>query len=255
MRIAIVGGTGLVGRHVVHAAVGAGHVPVVLARSAGVDVVTGAGLDEALAGAGAVIDVSNIQTLSRRRSVRFFRLAGERLLAAGERAGVGHHVALSIVGVDRVDVGYYAGKRVQEELVLAGPLPGSVLRATQFHEFPGQLLDRSPGPLVVVPRMRTQPVAAREVAAALVGLAVGPAVGRAPDLAGPEVHELVELVRRTRQARRRRAAVLPVRLPGAAGREMAGGGLLPGGPGPRGTQTFDQWLAGTGAQPEWLLRS
>jgi uncharacterized protein YbjT (DUF2867 family) len=246
VRIAVVGGTGVVGRHVVEAAAEAGHDPVVLARSRGVDLLTGKGLDEALSGAEAVIDASNVQTLSKRRSVQFFRAATGRLLAAAERAGVRHHVALSIVGIDRVDFGYYEGKRVQEELVLAGPVASTVLRATQFHEFPGQLLDRSPGPLVLVPRMRTQPVAARETATALVELAAGPAVGRAPDLAGPQVHDMVGLVRRTARLRGRRAAILPLRLPGAVGRGMADGSLLPREPGPRGAQTFEQWLAEEG---------
>jgi uncharacterized protein YbjT (DUF2867 family) len=246
VRIAVVGGTGVVGRHVVEVASAAGHDAVVLARSRGVDLLTGEGLDGALAGAEAVIDASNVQTLSRRRSVQFFRAATGRLLAAAERAGVRHHVALSIVGIDRVDFGYYEGKRVQEELVLAGPVAPTVLRATQFHEFPGQLLHRSPGPLVLVPRMRTQPVAARETAAALVELAAGPAVGRAPDLAGPQVHDMVDLVRRTARLRGRRAAILPLRLPGAVGRGMADGSLLPREPGPRGAQTFDQWLAEQG---------
>ncbi len=208
MRIAVAGGTGVVGRHVVAAAAGAGHEPVVLARSVGVDVTTGRGLAAALDGAEAVIDVSNIATTRRRRSVAFFEAASEQLLTAGREVGVGHHVVLSIVGIDRVDFGYYEGKRRQEELVLAGPLPASVLRTTQFHEFAGQLMERSPGPVALVPRMRVQPIAAREVAAALVALAVGPAVGRAPELAGPEVHELVDLARRVARAAGQRRPVL-----------------------------------------------
>jgi hypothetical protein len=222
---------------------------VLLTRSRGVDVSTGEDLRPALAGAGAVIDVSNVVTTSRRRSVAFFTAASEHLLVAGRAAGVGHHVALSIVGIDRVDFGYYEGKRVQEELVLSGPLPASVLRATQFHEFAGQVLDRVRGPVALVPRMRIQPVAAREVAAELVALATGPAVGRAPELAGPEVHDLVDLARQVARPSARRRPVVPVRLPGATGRAMATGALLPARPGPRGRQTFASWLAGTGSGP------
>ena len=243
VRVAVAGGTGLVGRHVVAALRAAGQEPVVLARSVGVDLSSGAGLDEALAGVQVVVDVSGVTTTSRRTSVGFFTASTRQLLAAGERAGVRHHVALSIVGIDRVDLGYYAGKRAQEELVLTGPVPGTVLRATQFHEFAGQVLARSRGPVAVVPRMRVQPVAACEVADALAALALAGPVGRAPELAGPQEHELVDLARQLLRVRHSRRTVLPVRLPGRVGRQMAQGALLPTGPGPRGSLSFAGWLA------------
>ena len=242
MRIAVAGGTGLVGRYVVTALIDAGHDPVVLSRTQGVDLASGTGLDQALAGAQVVVDVSNVATLSRRRAVEFFSASTRHLQEAGARAGVRHLVVLSIVGVDRVDTGYYAGKRRQEELALAGPIDASVLRATQFHEFAQQLLARSRGPVVVVPKMRVQPVAAREVANALVTLTLGPAAGYAPEIAGPEERDLVDMVRRVVQARGLRRVLLPLRLPGAAGRAMADGALLPTESGPRGRQTFDEWL-------------
>ncbi|MFF3562576.1 SDR family oxidoreductase [Streptomyces sp. NPDC002574] len=240
MRIAVAGGTGWVGRMVVEAVRATGDVPVVLARSAGVDLTTGAGLDEALHGCATVIDVSNVMTTSRRKSVAFFDAATTQLLTAGARAGVGHHIALSIVGCDRVGLGYYMGKRRQEELVLSAPVPHTVLRATQFHEFAAQMLARR-GP-VVAPRMRSQPVAAREVADALVRLAGGAPAGLAPDLAGPEVLEMDDMVRRLARARGERRLLVPVRLPGATGRALTGGALLPTADGPRGRQTFAEWL-------------
>lgn len=193
MRVAVAGGTGVVGRHVVSLLRERGSEPVVLARSQGVDLLTGAGLEQQLTGVEAVVDLSKVTTTSRRRSIGFFTGTTGRLLEAGRRAGVRHHVALSIVGVERVELGYYAGKRAQEQLVLTGPVPGSVLRATQFHEFAGQLLDRVRGPVAVIPRMLVQPVAACEVARALVDLAAAPPVGMAPELAGPQELELVEL--------------------------------------------------------------
>jgi uncharacterized protein YbjT (DUF2867 family) len=242
MRIAVAGGTGLVGRYVVTALIDAGHDPVVLSRTQGVDLASGTGLDQALTGARVLVDVSNVATLSRRRATAFFGASTRHLQEAGVRAGVRHLVVLSIVGVDRVDTGYYAGKRRQEELAMSGPIDASVLRATQFHEFAAQLLARSRGPVAVVPKMRVQPIAAREVANALVTLALGPAAGYAPELAGPEEHDLVDMVRRVARARKLRRALLPVRLPGAAGRAMADGALLPTEPGPRGRQTFDEWL-------------
>ena len=243
MRIAVAGGTGLVGGLLVEELRARGHDPVVLARSTGVDVTTGAGLDAALDGAGAVVDVSNVTTTRRGPAEAFFTAGTRHLLEAGRRAGVGHHVVLSIVGVDRVDTGYYAAKRAQERAVLDGDVPATVLRATQFHEFADQMLARIPGPVAVFPRMRVQPVAAHEVAAALAALVDEAPAGMAPELAGPEVHELVELARRVLAARGSRRPVLPVRLPGRAGRQMVEGALLPTGPGPRGRMTFDEWLA------------
>jgi uncharacterized protein YbjT (DUF2867 family) len=242
MRIAVAGGTGWVGKLVVDAAREHGHTPVVIARSTGVDLTTGAGLDAALGGADVVVDVTNLSTTNRARSVAFFSTVTATLLAGAERAGVRHHVALSVVGCDRVGLGYYAGKVRQEELVLAGPVPATVLRATQFHEFAVQMLGQAVGPFVPVPRMLSRPIAAREVARALVELAAGPALGLAPELAGPEDQQMVSMVRRVVRARGLRKLVVPVSLPGAAGRAMRDGGLLPTNPGPRGTETFEEWL-------------
>ena len=153
-KLAVAGGTGLVGAMVVEEVRRTGATPVVVARSRGIDLTTGAGLAAALDGVEAVIDASNVDTMSAKRSIAFFEAATAHLLAAGAAAGVRHHVALSIVGCDRVDLPYYLGKRRQEELVAAGPVPWSVLRATQFHEFAGQLVERSPRPFAMAPRMQ-----------------------------------------------------------------------------------------------------
>jgi uncharacterized protein YbjT (DUF2867 family) len=242
MRIAVAGGTGAVGRFVVEAVEASGHRPEVISRSGGVDLTTGRGLADALAGVERVIDVSNVVTTGRRKAVAFFEAATGNLLRAGRDAGVRHHVVLSIVGVDRVDWGYYEGKRRQEALVQDGPLPYTVLRATQFHEFAAQMLARG-GPFVIAPAMRSQPVAAKEVAAALVRAALADPAGLAPELAGPEERDMAAMVRQLQRARGGHRPVLPLRLPGAAGRAMAGGALLPTAPGPRGEQTFDEWVA------------
>ena len=244
MRVAVVGGTGTAGRHVVVALERAGHDPVVLARSRGVDVLTGEGLDAALEGVTAVVDAGNVETVRASRSVDFFRSTTRRLLDAEQRAGVQHHVVLSIVGIDDVPFGYYDGKKVQEQEALSGPVPATVLRTTQFHEFPGQMIGRGrTGPVAVVPRSRIQPVAASEVGARLAELAVGPPLGRARDLGGPEVHELPDLARRLARARSDRLRVLGVRLPGAAGKAMAGDGLLPGPDAELRGPTWEQWLS------------
>lgn len=236
MRIAVAGGTGVVGSHVVEVARERGHDVVVLARAEGVDLTTGAGLAEKLTGVEAVVDVTSVATQKREAAEAFFGGVTRNLQAAGPA----HLVALSIVGIDDVDTGYYAGKRLQERLLAEGTVPWSVLRATQFHEFAVQALHFvRVGPFSLVPRMLSQPVAAREVAEALVDLAEAGPSGRVADLAGPERHDMVELARRVAGGRR----VVPVRLPGAAGKAMRSGALCPTGDGPRGTITFDAWLA------------
>ena len=247
MRIAVVGGTGVVGRHVVAAVSAAGHDASVVARSTGADLVSGEGLVDALDSADAVIDVANASSSSGRKSMAFFERATTNLLRAEREVGVGHHVALSIVGIDEIDFGYYVAKRRQEELVRGGSVPWTMLRATQFHEFPAQLAERMKGPLLPVPTMVTQPVAASEVAECLVELALAGPSGTMSEIAGPEVHRMPELARRLMRAHGSRRFVLPVRLPGKVGTAMAGGGLLPTEDGRRGTQTFADWLSVAGA--------
>lgn len=241
MRIAVAGGTGLVGRMLVQQSTALGHEPVVLARSVGVDLVTGQGLDEALAGADAVIDVSNVTTTRKAVSVGFFGRATRNLLAAGEGAGIRHHLALSIVGIERVDFPYYAGKREQERLLHEGRVPWTVLRATQFHEFPELVLGQVPGPLAVVPRQRIRPVAAREVAAELLRLVADEPQRKVLEFAGPEEHDLIALARRVSRGLGASRPVVEVPLPGRVGRAMAGGALLPGSAARIGRQTFDEW--------------
>lgn len=245
MKIAVAGGTGVVGGHVVEALRGVGHEAVVVARSRGVDVVTGRGLDAALDGVQAVVDTTNIATWRRRPALDFFTTASRNLQVAGMRAGVGHLVVLSIVGVDKVPgLGYYDAKLHQERLALDGSIPATVVRATQFHEFAGQVLGRTrKGPVAVVPRMRVQTVAATAVAGVLAGIAAGPALGRlATEVTGPEQAELPELARRLMRHRGERARVFAVRLPGAVGRAQAGGALLPGADASIVGPTFDEWL-------------
>jgi uncharacterized protein YbjT (DUF2867 family) len=240
MRIAVAGGTGLVGSLVVEKARENGDDPVVIARRTGVDLRTGEGLDQALDGVEAVVDVTNIQTTGRKKATEFFEAATRTLLDAERRAGVRHHVLLSIVGVSDAGFGYYTAKHAQEELALASATT-TVLRATQFHEFAGQMLMMR-GPFVMAPKMLSQPIAAAEVAAELVRLAHEEPAGRVPDIAGPEQQWMPDMVKRLARARGDRRLIVPMGMPGKVGKSMAGGGLLPTGPGPRGVQTFDQWL-------------
>ena len=246
MKIAVAGGTGRVGRHVVDVARERAHSVAVLSRSTGVDLVTGDGTAAALDQADATIDVSNITTLRRAAATEFFEATTRALLASEAATGVGHHVALSIVGIDGVDDGYYGGKLAQERAVMAGAIPWTILRATQFHEFAAQTYERAKiGPLHVAPRMRTQPIAAREVAERLVDLAEAGPAGRATDLAGPREESLVEMIRAYARVRGSRAWIPAISLPGAMGRAQRNGAALPGPGALRGRQTFAEWLDAT----------
>lgn len=243
MRIAVAGGTGVVGRRVVDAVRADGHEAVVLSRSTGVDLTTGAGLDAALDGADAVVDTSNVSTLSADASVRFFRAATGNLVAAAARAGTRHLVLLSIVGIDRMPHDYYAGKLAQEQVVEAAAVPWTILRATQFHEFAAQLYERARiGPLHVAPRARVQPVAAREVGAHLAAVAAGAAQGRAADLAGPREERLDDMVKAYARRTGHRGWIPSVSLPGAQMKGMRAGLALPGDGATLGSRTFQDWL-------------
>ncbi len=213
-----------------------------MARSTGVDLTTGAGLVEALAGSDAVIDTSNVVTSNSKKSVAFFDAAARNLVDAAVKASTAHIVALSIVGIDRVPFGYYDGKLRQEQVLAESGVPFSILRATQFHEFADQILDRVPGPVAVVPKMQMQPVSAAEVGHVLAELAAGMPVSMT-QLAGPEQEYLPDLVRRLLRARGSHKPVWAVRLPGKGGKAMATGGNLATGEYRTGTQTFEEWLS------------
>ncbi len=244
MRIAVAGGTGTVGTHAVEVARERGHDVVVLSRGNGVDLVKGEGVAEALAGVDVVVDLANITTMSGPHATEFFETTTRVLLAAEAAAGVHHHVTLSIVGIDGIEDGYYAAKLAHERAVQAGDIPWTILRATQFHEFAGQVYSRAKiGPLHVAPRMRTQPIAAREVAERLVDLAEATPAGRAPDLAGPREESLVEMVRAYARRRGSHAWIPAVSLPGAMAKSQRDGSSLPGPGATLGRQTFDEWLA------------
>jgi uncharacterized protein YbjT (DUF2867 family) len=251
MKLAVAGGTGAVGRHVVDRARELGHDPVVLTRSAGHDLLTGDGLATALAGVDAVIDVASVQTQSAAKSREFFGTITRNLLAAESAAGVGHHLALSIIGVDRAPYAYYAGKALQEQLVESGDVPWTILRATQFFEFAGQLLGQTAfGPVALVPTTRSQPVAAREVAIRLVELATGAPAGRARDLAGPREENMADLARRWLKANGKATRVIQFPLPGGFGRALRDGTLLPApGTADLSAVTVDDWLAAEVRRP------
>ncbi|WP_345802233.1 NAD(P)H-binding protein [Microbacterium sp. AZCO] len=244
MKIAVAGGTGVVGSQVVEAARRAGHDVTILSRSRGVDLSTGSGLDGALEGVDAVIDTANVSTMNARKATEFFETTSGHLLSAAGRANVSHVVLLSIVGVDCNPPDYYAGKLAQEQLYIRSSLPWSIVRATQFHEFAAQMFDQARlGPLHLAPRARTQPIAASEVGEHLVTAASGTPLQSVKEIAGPREEELSELIKRYARAIDHRGPVLAVSLPGKQMKGMRAGLNLPSDEAERGRQTFDQWLA------------
>ncbi|MCV2489168.1 3-beta hydroxysteroid dehydrogenase [Geodermatophilus sp. YIM 151500] len=245
MRIAVVGATGLVGEPTVGALEHRGHAVVPVSRSTGVDLLTGAGLENALDGVDAVVDVTNTVAVHPAEAERFFESATCNLLAAEERAGVGHHVVLSIVGLDRIrGNGHYHGKRRQETLVQGGPVPWTIQRTTQFFELPAMVVSwtRSHG-AATIPPLLIQPVAVQDVAAVLAELVTGPPRGWAPDLAGPELQDFVDMARRILATGQDHTRLVPSWRDGPFGVEAAGEVLLPGPCARLGTTTFDSWLA------------
>ncbi|WP_019925169.1 SDR family oxidoreductase [Nocardia sp. BMG111209] len=198
MKIVVIGGTGRIGSQVVRKLTAAGHEAAPAARSTGVDLLTGAGLDEALAGADVVVNVANSPTFDE-ASPDFFRTTMGNLLTAGERAGVRHQVVLSIVGVDRVpQLAYYQAKTLQEQLLREGPTPYSIVRATQFFEFVDSIMSWSAdGDTVHLPATRLQPMAGADVVDAVTEASIGAPLQGIRNVAGPEVFTLDELGRIT----------------------------------------------------------
>ncbi len=245
MRIAVIGGTGMVGRQAVGMLRRAGHEAVVVARSTGVDLRSVAGLDAALVGVDAAIDVTNESGGDAASSRAAFGALTTNLLAAEQRAGVRHHILLSIVSAPRLPhVPHYAGKLRQEELVSQSSVPYTILRTTQFHEFAGQMaLWSVRDGVVTLPPVLLQPVASADAAAVLVELALGAPQGFAAELAGPETHDLVDMARRTLEARGDRTPIRASWRGVAFGPEAGGEVFLAGRDARIGSTTFEAWLA------------
>jgi uncharacterized protein YbjT (DUF2867 family) len=198
MKIVVIGGNGLIGKKLVNNLRQRGHEVVPASRSSGVNTLTGEGLAEALAGAAVVVDVANSPSWEDKAVLEFFETSGRNLLAAEAVAGVGHHIALSVVGTDRLLAsGYFRAKMAQEKLIKASPVPYTIVRATQFFEFVGGIAQSATdGQSVRVPPALMQPIASDDVAAALADIAVEKPLNGTIELAGPEPIRMDELVRR-----------------------------------------------------------
>ncbi|MER6072994.1 NAD(P)H-binding protein [Streptomyces sp. NPDC001817] len=202
MKIAVIGGTGLIGSRVVENLRAAGHQAVPHSLSTGVNIITGEGLEAAVSGADVVVNLTNSPTFDD-ASLAFFQASMDNLVAASEKAGVGHFVILSIVGVDRVpELDYYRAKVLQEDVLKAASIPYSIVRATQFMEFmDATLAMTTEGDTVRLPRTPIQPIAAADVAGAVAEVAAGSPLNGVLNIAGPDVYPLDELGRLTLTAK------------------------------------------------------
>lgn len=197
MKIVVIGGTGRIGSKVVSKLRQQGHEVVAASPSSGVNTVTGEGLAEALAGAQVVVDVANAPSWEDKAVLDFFEASGRNLLAAEAAAGVGHHVALSVVGTDRLlESGYFRAKLAQEQLIKASPIPYTIVRATQFFEFVGDIAQAATqGQTVRLPAAMMQPIGSDDVAAAVADAAIAEPLNGTVEVAGPEPIRQDDLVR------------------------------------------------------------
>ena len=243
MTVAIVGGTGTLGRRVAAEMEARGHKVRVLSRHAPeyrVDLATGAGLAAALAGCDVVVDASNS---SSRKPAGILVDGSRRLLEAGAAAGVGHHVCVSMVGCDQVPMSYFRVKADQERVVSQGAVPWSIVRSTQFYELVGTVIAAAGRWRVLpMPRGVLQPVACADAARAVADVAEGAPLKRCFTVAGPEVSEVRDLARTWRKVTGHRAALMPMPVPGTVGRALRSGTLTVQGPDARGTTAFADWL-------------
>jgi uncharacterized protein YbjT (DUF2867 family) len=249
-KIAVAGATGRVGRHTVEVLEEAGHDVVRISRATGVDLVTGEGLSEALAGVDSIIDAASWPTNEQKPATDFFVAASRNLQEEGERAGVQRIVVVSIIGADRVNAGYIASKIPHERAMQSGPIPVSILRAAQFHEFVPLFLEWGrQGDVIYVPQMRTQLVAARTVAEALAELVDGPIPApdaSIPEIAGPREESLVDVAKLVATRRGDSIRIEAVSDPNDPEQAVwASGALLPGPDAVLAGPTFEQWLDST----------
>jgi uncharacterized protein YbjT (DUF2867 family) len=245
MKIVVIGGSGLIGSKLVDKLRQEGHDPLAASLDSGVDIITGEGVAEALEGAQVVVDVANAPAWDDAAVLDFFQTSSRNLLSAEAAAGVGHHVTLSVVGADRLlESGYLRAKVAQEKMVKAGPIPYTIVRATQFFEFIGRIADSgADGDTIRLSPALVQPEAADDVVATLADVAVGAPLNDTVELAGPEAFRLDELARRVLNASddpRRVTADVHARYFGA---ELDDRSLTPGDDARIAPTRFEDWLS------------
>ena len=245
MKIVVIGGSGLIGKKLVNNLRQHGHEVVAASPSSGVNTLTGEGLAEALAGTQVVVDVANSPSFEDKAVLEFFETAGRNLLAAEATAGVGHHVALSVVGTDRLLAsGYFRAKMAQENLIKASKIPYTIIRSTQFFEFVSAIAQSATdGQTVRLPPALLQPIVSDDVAAAVADIAVGEPLNGTVELAGPEPIALDELVRRFLSANRDARKVTTDVHARYFGIEVNDQSLTPGDNPRIGPTRFEDWLS------------
>ena len=245
MKILVIGGTGLIGSKTVRKLKKRGHDAIAAAPDTGVNTLTGEGLPDAITGAEVVIDVSNSPSFEERAATDFFETSGRNLRAAEAHAGVRHHVALSVVGTDRLqDSGYFRAKLAQERLIKGSPVPYSLVHATQFFEFIRTIADLSTNDNEVrLPPVQFEPIAADDVASAVVETALGEPVNGMIEIGGPETFTLDQAVRKVLQFDGDQRSVVADSTAPYYGVQVSDRTLVPDAGARRGQLTLDWWLA------------
>jgi len=245
MKIVVIGGSGLIGSKVVNKLREAGHEVVAASPASGVNTITGDGLDAAMAGTQVVLDVANSPSFEDKAVLEFFQTSGRNLLAAESKAGVKHHVALSVVGTDRLsESGYFRAKIAQEALIRDSGIPYTIVHSTQFFEFLGSIAQSgADGDSVHLSPAFVQPIASDDVAAAVADYTLGQPRNGVVEIAGPERVRLSDLVARYLKATNDKRTVVPDVHARYFGAELKDDTLVPG-PNPRiGALDFEAWFA------------
>jgi uncharacterized protein YbjT (DUF2867 family) len=244
MKIVVIGGTGLIGGKLVKRLSAAGHEAIAASPATGVDTVTGAGLAEVLAGAHVVVDVANSPSFEDNAVLEFFQISGRNLLAAEAKAGVQHHVALSVVGTDRLaESGYFRGKIAQETLIRQSGMPYSIVHSTQFLEFLGGIAQSATdGQTVRLSPAYVQPISSDDVADAMAEVTLGAPINGVVEIAGPERVRLSELVQRFLTVTEDPRKVVPDVHARYFGAELNDDTLVPGANPHLGKVNFEMWF-------------
>lgn len=244
MKIVVIGGTGLIGSRLVNALRSRGHEVLAASPNSGVNTITGEGLADALAGAQVVVDVANSPSFEEKAAVEFFRTSSRNLLAAEAAAGVRHHVALSVVGTERLQgSGYFRGKMAQEEVIKAAAIPYTIVHSTQFFEFIGSVAQSgTEGKTVRISPALVQPIGADDVVAAMADVALSEPVNGMLEVAGPESYRLADMVRRYLEAMNDSRQVVADEHASYFSVELDDESLMPGKQARIGMTRFESWL-------------
>ena len=240
MKIVVIGGSGLIGKKLVSKLKEKGHEVIAASPSTGVNALTGEGLAEALKGAAVVVDVANSPSFEEAATLNFFETSGRNLAAAEKKAGVKHHIALSVVGTDLLaDKGYFRGKQAQEKLIKSGPIPYTIVQSTQFFEFLGSFVQQDGE---AMPVGHVQPIAAEDVATILADVALAPPLNGTIEIAGPEQLPLFELAQKYLKGTGDTRTVVGDPKAQYFGYVLSENTLVPKGKARIGSTSFENWL-------------